>query len=105
MDWKIKDYKGADSGGAVAGRFTLIIGPMQIRGWTHFCGNNGSQWVSGPQREYEKDGERKFYPFVYFLDKERWSKFQDWILEEIKKIAPEIHRQPSQVDDPDDIPF
>ena len=66
MAWQIKDYKTADTDGAIEGRFTLIIGPMKIRGWTHFKSDDGSEWVAGPQREYEKDGERKFYSLVYF---------------------------------------
>jgi hypothetical protein len=87
MSWEIKDYKTTDTGGAIAGRFTLVVGPMEIRGWTHLRGNDGD-WVSGPQREYEKDGERKFYSLVYFSSKEKWAKFQKWALVEIKKLAP-----------------
>lgn len=104
MNWQLKDYKAIDGSGAVAGRFTVSIGPMEIRGWAHFCGENGSEWVSGPVREFEKGGERKFYNFIFFPDRERWSSFQEWALEEIRKIAPAKSRQP--VDDPDsDMPF
>lgn len=103
MKWEIKDYQVVNNG-AVAGRFTLIVGPMEIRGFTHFRSEDGSEWVAGPQREYEKDGERKFYPFVYFPDKERWTKFQDWALVEIGRIAPKSQRKVYE-EESDDLPF
>jgi hypothetical protein len=45
----------------------------------------------------------KFYSLVYFLSKEKWTKFQKWALAEIKKLAPApaAQDQPSE----DDIPF
>jgi hypothetical protein len=103
MGWQVKNYKPANTVGAVAGRFILIIGPVEIRGWTHFRSNDGKEWVAGPSREYEKDGERKFYPYVYFPNKEQYSKFQKWALAEIKKLVPATGASDPAVED--NLPF
>ena len=41
---------------------------------------NGQEWVSGPSRMYEKDGEKKFYNFLTFNSPEEKKVFEDQIL-------------------------
>jgi hypothetical protein len=100
--WKITDYRIVDKG-AVAGRFTLQINDLQIRGWSHFRSDNGAEWVNGPQREYEKDGERKYFSFCYIEDKDRWRQFQVWALAEIERQKPQ--QEPQQTDALEQMPF
>lgn len=31
---------------------------------------NGKQWASPPSRSYEKDGKKKYWPYIFFGEKE-----------------------------------
>ena len=42
------------------------------------------KWVNLPQREYVKDGERKYANVVWIPDKERYSSFQKWAVGEVE---------------------
>lgn len=43
---------------------------------------NGSRWVSMPSQQYEKDGQKKFFPHCRFDDMDILEKFQA----EVKKL-------------------
>lgn len=73
---QIKDYKPINRGVVVCS-FTIVCDKWQnfeIRGCTLFE-SNGKRWISLPSREYEKDGKKKYWPYVSFPDREKNDKF------------------------------
>lgn len=102
MDWKITDFKAYESG-ALQGFFTLVAGLFEISNCKFFT-KDGKSWVSLPQREYEKDGEKKYSPLVRIPDESRYKDFQKWAVAEIAKISPSDKPQKEQAMD-EDTPF
>lgn len=45
----------------------------------HFSKNN-AQWIAFPAEEYEKDGEKKFFPLISFEKVEDFKIFQNEVL-------------------------
>ena len=80
----ISDHKKLDLN-TLKGSFSLTVGPMKIEGWT-FHQKNGKCWVNPPSKEYidKKDGTKKFFPMVRFPEKDRYWKFQEWAVEQVK---------------------
>jgi len=91
MSYEILEIESKNHGPLKAG-FKLQIGPMVIDDWTYFE-NSDRAWVNPPSREYVTvDGVKKYFPHVFFPDKEVYFRFQDWAVKIIKaelaRIAP-----------------
>lgn len=90
--------------GCVVGVFDLKIEDTDIPGFTlrdctHFKKNN-SEWVSTPSRQYDKDGEKKYFEFGFFPEATQKQEFQRKALNLIKKSCvveePSVHFQQKQ---------
>lgn len=78
---EIIDYKAIGRGTFLA-IITLKLPKMAnfiIRNVLVF-GKNGHKWVVMPSKEYEKDGQKKFFPLVAFEDPAINKRFQETIL-------------------------
>lgn len=64
---EITDFKPVRKGPLLA-FFTAIVKGTKIHDCRIIKQKGQSWWVQGPQREYEKGGERKFAPVVAFSD-------------------------------------
>lgn len=96
MTWLISDLKKLDQH-TLKGSFSLSIGPLKIEGWTYHV-KNGKQWVSPPSKEYidRESGEKKYYPMIRFPEKERYYKFQEWAVGQVKDtFAPATAQSPN----------
>ena len=64
--------------GGFVGFATLFIEKwgVQINSCKMFQ-KNGHRWVSFPDQSYEKDGEKKYSPYIWFEDKKVASAFSD----------------------------
>lgn len=69
---------------------------------------NGSRWVSMPSQQYEKDGQKKFFPHCRFDDMDILEKFQS----EVKKLFetwiltnPQNEQAEPKTQKQDDLPF
>ncbi|NGX36885.1 MAG: hypothetical protein K1000chlam2_00030 [Chlamydiae bacterium] len=64
----------------------------EIVGCAYFKKGN-SRWISLPGKEYEKDGEKKYLPFLRFTRKQVWQAFMDQashaIQEHLSSLQPE----------------
>lgn len=94
----------------------LGFGSLYIEKWgieIHNCSLNekgANRWVSLPSQVYEKDGEKKYSPYITFQNKDHYKKFQELILEAFnKKLLEEETKQPlpekMSISDSEDIPF
>lgn len=106
----VKNYKPINKG-FILGSFTLEVkGGLQIRSCTLFK-KGDRQWVSMPQREYEKDGERKYFSYVGYEDKEVYNQFMKEALKlalaESVKASPSAIAQGGSVqeEEEDSLPF
>jgi hypothetical protein len=76
---------------ALIGTFDLVIpkwGNFVIREMCYF--QKGAQkWVSFPSKQYEKDGQKKYYPYNAFQDKATLDAFMHKVLEAVAKVAPQ----------------
>ena len=73
--------------GALLGFATLFFEDWGIE--IHSCSLNskeGAMWVSIPSQAYEKDGVKKYSPYVTFKDKDQYSKFQKDALAAVQKV-------------------
>lgn len=78
---EIVDYKPINKN-AVQGKFNLKMpkwGNLIIRELTYFKTAN-KRWISFPSRQYEKDGEKKYYSFMMFETLETANLFQEKLL-------------------------
>lgn len=70
---------------------------------------NGGWWASMPSQVYEKDGEKKYSPYVTFKSKETYKKFQDACVEAMKLKMNETSEpsfsEPGQSNLDEEIPF
>jgi len=103
VNWKIIDFKAYESG-ALQGFFTLVAGLFEINNCKFFS-KDGKSWVALPQREYEKDGEKKYSPLVRIPDEGRYKDFQRWAVSEIAKIVPQDKPTQAEQSMGEDIPF
>ena len=64
---------------------------LHIKEWgieIHSCTlseKDGAMWVSIPSQAYEKDGVKKYAPYVTFEDKDKYAAFMKLALEAVKK--------------------
>lgn len=94
----VSDYKEVNKG-ALKARFTLYFPAlkMMIRDCTHMQ-SGGKEWVGFPSRQYEQDGQRKYFSYIMFA-KDARDGFQHAALEAIKKAVPQ-QAQPSAFEEP-----
>lgn len=72
-----------------------------------FQGQKGS-WINLPEREYEKDGERNWTPYLQFSSKERKEEFRKSSLEAMRtflKNEQQKKNEPPADRDQHEIPF
>ena len=50
-----------------------------------YCESNGKNWVTLPAKPYEKDGKKKYWPYVAFEDNKLENIFKEQIRELFKK--------------------
>lgn len=93
---QITQYKEINKN-SLQGIFTLEVpkwGGFQIREMRYFK-KDSQRWVSFPQKEYEKDGEKKYYAYNSFKDAETLKSFQEKVLEALDK---HLGKSPSNED-------
>ena len=93
----------------------IAFGSIYIDKWgveIHNCSLNqhgSSKWVNLPSQVYEKDGEKKYSPYITFKDDAVYKKFKEACLEAmIKKLNEQSYppeSEPSQEILDDDILF
>ncbi len=104
---KIINFKGVEKG-SLRGFFDVVIEEWGMTIACSYFEKDGKKWVNLPNREYEKDGAKKYQSLVKF-DEVRMKKFQDNVLRliatnEYENFQPKpIQVQPSFTDD--DCPF
>lgn len=83
--------------GALVGFADIYIAKMDLEIYgCQFCNKNGKRWLSMPQREYMKDGEKKYLSIVRFKDKSKQDAFAEAA---IKAIEKKIVEQPAPKQD------
>lgn len=79
----------------------LGFGSIEVEKWgieIHSCSlneKNGNVWVGLPSQVYEKDGEKKYAPYITFKNKEHYKKFQEMCIEAMNK-----KRKEQQLEEP-----
>lgn len=115
---KITKYKAIDKG------FLLATFSIEVPAWKMFINDltyfqkDNKRWVSFPNKPYEVEGVKKYFPFVGFTDAERNTRFQEACLMAIDQhLATLPKEQPSLFDqapqngqasvkcNPDEVPF
>jgi len=75
---------------------------------------NGGLWIKFPDKEYLKDGEKKYFPHCGFLERPIHEKFQKEIIEAIHTYAKQQKQQlenppkptpASVIEDQEELPF
>lgn len=78
---EIKNYKAINKNTLIA-NFSLLIpkwGNFIIREIAYFKKDN-KRWISFPCRIYEKDGEKKYFPYMAFGEDSTFKTFQEKVL-------------------------
>ena len=86
MAWLVKNYRKNTGKGKIKGWFTLVMGDFEVNDCSLVEGGKGD-FVSMPQRSYEKDGQTKYASIVFIPDEKRRWAFNDWALGELEKIV------------------
>jgi len=75
--------------GVLVGFADLYVPKMDLEIYgCQFCNKDGRRWLNMPQREYMKDGEKKYLSIVRFKDKAKQDLFAEAAIKAIeKKIA------------------
>jgi len=80
---------------------------VEISGiWLHQ--KDGKRWVNLPARMVEEEGNKKYYPYIKFRDRENKDKFCELIKDAIDVHAVKLsieERAPEQEINDDEIPF
>lgn len=111
MEFKISEFKLMEKN-TLNGFFTFSFGPIQVEGWTYHVKNDKS-WVNPPSREYidPESGEKRYSPIIRIPDKDRYWKFQNWAVGEVKRMYDEAKAKAGQSgtqtldEQTDDLPF
>ncbi len=76
MTMKIHNYKEINKG-ALISSFTIQVlkWGVEIRECTEW-NKNGKRWIGFPNRQYEKDGVKKYFSFIGFPEKEMQGAFE-----------------------------
>lgn len=106
----IENYKEINKGALIA-KFNAIIpkwGDFIIHEMCYFK-KDSKRWVTYPQREYEKDGQKKYFQYNGFKDMKMNDTFKNKILESIDeylKKNPSSQQQPELFNnEPEPPPF
>lgn len=100
---EIMKYKPVGKGSLVA-TFNLKIpkwGNFIINEMKYF-NKNGQRWIAFPSKEYEKEGEKKYYHLNNFEAPEMQEKFRDQV---IKAIDDYLIKNPTPPSSPSSIPY
>lgn len=90
----IKNYRKVDRGSLLA-TFTVDTNGTEIRDCRVVKGGADKPWFfTGPQREYEKDGQKKYFDLVRFSDS-----FKQRVYDAVK---PHVEPPPAAADTPAD---
>lgn len=85
---KVTDFKPIKKG-ALQGTFNLYLPDYDLTvrdcKWMH---SNGNSWVNYPSREYEKDGQKKYFSYLFF-GQEMQPKIQAECLKQLASVAKE----------------
>ncbi len=60
-----------------------------------FFQSNGRRWISLPSKEYEKDGEKKYYPLVRFREKGHMDMFTKAVIDAIEQWCKANEKAPA----------
>ncbi len=105
---KIINFKSVEKG-TLRGFFDVVIEEWGMTVACSYFDKDGKKWVNLPNREYDKDGVKKYQALVKF-DEPRMRKFQEKVLEMIAKgeyeaLQPKPLPTPSLNLQDDDCPF
>ena len=80
-------YKGFESG-ALLGFADIRVHKwgVDIQG-VKLYQKDGKRWIQLPSNEYEKDGEKKYSPFMKFIDAPHWEQFTTKVKEAIEAFC------------------
>jgi len=100
---KIENFRRIENSYRV-GSFNIVMenwGGLIIRDCHLFC-KDGKEWISLPQKEYMKNGEKKYYTLISFSSYENLLKFLERVKQEVKKI---MGNPEPIISDDSEIPF
>jgi hypothetical protein len=85
MSLEVTHYKELNKGPLVS-TFTirLLKLGLEIRECTEW-NKNGKRWISLPSRQYEQNGEKKYFSICYFYERENQGVFEKHALEALDK--------------------
>lgn len=95
---EIIDFKSINKGSVIA-KFTLKIhkwGDFLIKEMAYFK-KDTSSWIQFPTRQYEKDGQKKYFHLCGFSDPEMLKSFQGKVIELLEKY---IQEHPEKTGEP-----
>lgn len=110
MSFEILRYTPLEKG-SLQGFFSLKIakwGQFVINDMRYFAKEGGARWIAFPQRQYEKDGEKKYAPYCKFEDRGMEHAFGDQVLKALDAHFAAMQAAPpvSRACDPEDqVPF
>jgi len=88
--------------GCLVGSFNMYVPKMglEINNCNVFQKNTGERWITFPSREYETEGQKKYFPYLRFREKEHMEIFTKVVFESLDKYFSE---NPIVADE--DLPF
>ena len=70
--------------------FLLGFANIRVNAWNmeisdiQLMEKEGFKFIKMPSRTYEKDGEKKYWPYIRFTDREKGDQFSSQVVEAIK---------------------
>jgi hypothetical protein len=111
MAIECKAFKSVASGALIGiATFYVDTWKINIRDVKVFM-KNGHRWVKFPDQQYEKEGEKKYMPYLWFDEKHLSEAFSTAAVKAIDdfcaKQSPSVFEpeEPPPFQEPDDIPF
>lgn len=107
MTIEVTKYKAVDKGAVMASIDIYIQAwDLEIRDIVLFR-KDARKWVSMPSRMYEKDGEKKYFQYVRFRDKEKSDKFNHAVMKAVDEYCAKNSMSSGPVNhyQEEDIPF
>ncbi len=93
---EISHYKAVNKGSVLC-TFTLTLpkwGGFQIRELCLFS-KNGKRWLSYPSKPYEVDGQKKYFSYCGFADRNNGDAFQEKVMKVLDEFcAKQIQQTP-----------
>ncbi len=78
---KILKYKANETPSALKGSFSLELPTGMVINDCRYFVKADSRWIAMPQRQYEKDGEKRYYNLVTFNTPTEIKEFNGKVLE------------------------